>query len=247
MQKTSLIISFILLSLSLLAQQKEYDEAKENINKGNIKEAIKLLDKVIKKDPKFIAAYLDRGTARYQTGDIEGTLNDYNKALEINPRSADAFCNRGIVLSIIGKKREAVEDYKSALKYNPDLVIAYDKLSAYYVEAGHKDSAVALYDDAIARYPLKAYYYLQRGLLKSGKGQLEDFEKSIKCNPEFAEGYYNIGLTYHRNEQLSSALTYYEKALTATETYVWLIGAILNNIGDIKRREGDTEQASLLF
>ena len=59
--------------------------AKEEMDKGNFKRAIKYFNKVkIKEDNCWI--YGDRGIAKMNIGDYKGAIKDFNKILELEPK-----------------------------------------------------------------------------------------------------------------------------------------------------------------
>mgnify|MGYP001254266798 CR=1 FL=1 len=82
--------------------------------KGQLKEAVKLLDKAIEIDPKYAKAYSNRGVARGALSDNIGAINDFNKAILIDPLLADAYRNRGITNELIGNIKGACKDWKTA-------------------------------------------------------------------------------------------------------------------------------------
>jgi len=45
------------------------------------------------------------------------------------------------------------------------------------------------------------------------KNAIQEFEKTIELLPNFAEGYKNLGLMYHSNEDYEQAISSLEKAL----------------------------------
>ena len=45
----------------------------------------------IELDPKFTAAYSNRGYVNFKLGDLAGALADFRKVLELDPQNADAL------------------------------------------------------------------------------------------------------------------------------------------------------------
>ena len=82
--------------------------------KGELKEAVKLLDKAIEIDPKYAKAYSNRGVAKGALSDNVGAIDDFNKAILIDPLLADAYRNRGITNELIGNIKGACKDWKTA-------------------------------------------------------------------------------------------------------------------------------------
>ncbi len=83
------------------------------------KEAAKLLDPLLKKQPANEFAMLRRGWLQYLAGNYNGALSDYKKALETNPQSLDA--QLGITLPLLAQQRwkEAASYARRALKAAP--------------------------------------------------------------------------------------------------------------------------------
>ena len=50
----------------------------------------------IELNPKFDAAYYNRGNARLNKDDYDGAIADYSKAIELNPKNVKAHYNRGV-------------------------------------------------------------------------------------------------------------------------------------------------------
>lgn len=59
-----------------------YEEAKAANSAGHIKEAIKLLDELIKLDPENGLHYRNRGDCKQRMGDVSGAIKDYRAALK---------------------------------------------------------------------------------------------------------------------------------------------------------------------
>jgi tetratricopeptide (TPR) repeat protein len=73
------------------------DERKANFGVGyclnnltNYSEAIPYLQKAIRQEPTYTAAYVELGYSQYKTGDSSTALNNFNKALSLNPNNENA-------------------------------------------------------------------------------------------------------------------------------------------------------------
>jgi tetratricopeptide (TPR) repeat protein len=95
----------------------------------------------------------------------------------------------------------------------------YRKANNFY-EHGEFENAIELYNKAIAKArqddPIYKYYY-NRGLsyacLERYAEAQADILKVIELKPDFAEGYYILGLTKEYTGKLQEAIKAYEKAL----------------------------------
>ncbi len=80
---------------------KELDTAKELISRGNVEQAINLLDELLSTDfPAKDEAYYLRGNAYRKQGNWQQALNNYQYAAELNPQSP-ATAARKMVMDIL--------------------------------------------------------------------------------------------------------------------------------------------------
>ena len=86
------------------------DAAIDFAEKGNYDRAIALFSKALEINPRYAAAYNNRGVAYAKgKGQYDKAISDYNKAIEINPGLAEAYDNRGITY-----KEKACSDWERA-------------------------------------------------------------------------------------------------------------------------------------
>ena len=82
------------------------------------------------------------------------------------------------------------EDLKTKiLKYSKEINSDHENYDAYNKRGAHKI------------------------LIKNYNGALRDCMKAIMIKPDFAKGYYNIGLAYHDMNMPYMAIPYYDKAI----------------------------------
>jgi tetratricopeptide (TPR) repeat protein len=78
--------------------------------------------------------------------------------------------------------------------------LAFTMGFAYY-QVGKFDSAVAMFSEKIKRDTLAAGAYMNRALaylqLKKNDSAIKDFEKGLKIQPNYAQGWLWLGQTYH--------------------------------------------------
>ena len=83
----------------------------------------------IELDPKYSAAYYDRGIANFRQGKYEDAVTDNTIVIEMNPDYTNAFINRGLSYDKLTKYQLALNDYVSAIKISPDYELAYNNLT----------------------------------------------------------------------------------------------------------------------
>ena len=64
--------------------------------KEKFSEAVAELNKAININPRYAAAYYNRGLAYVKFCQFDKAISDYSKAIEINPKDAWAYNSRGI-------------------------------------------------------------------------------------------------------------------------------------------------------
>ena len=94
-------------------------------SQGEYKTAIEYFSKVIKLNPNFSEAYVNRGTAysRIKNPDakssfydeqINNAISDFDKAIAIDPKNGYAYYNRAVAKYIKGDSNESLLDIKKA-------------------------------------------------------------------------------------------------------------------------------------
>lgn len=84
--------------------QEVYLRAKDKLLKKNVNGGIQDLTTVIQLNPKYTAAYIDRGLARRQLKDHGGAIQDFTTAISLDPNNFDAYNNRCGEYRLIAQK-----------------------------------------------------------------------------------------------------------------------------------------------
>lgn len=84
-----------------------------------------------------------------------------------------------------------MKDYDSTLVHNPEHMLAYANRGMVYIDVSQYDTAYR-----------KKYINLA----------LQDFNKAISLDPEYADNYYNLGWTYYVAGDLPKACELWKKA-----------------------------------
>ncbi|MEQ9425792.1 MAG: tetratricopeptide repeat protein [Cyclobacteriaceae bacterium] len=118
----------------------------------------------------------EMGLAFEDKGDIESALESYSKAIKDKDHVADAFCNIGIIHSEKGESSKAIDAFTQCLKNDPRHYEAHYNLANLFSEIGNLQLA-------------KVHY-----------------EMSTTINPDFSNGYYNLGLVLAMNREIDEAI-----------------------------------------
>jgi tetratricopeptide (TPR) repeat protein len=88
--------------------------------KKEYEKAIEYYTKAIELNPKFRAAYNNRGVAKYDLKRYKEAIEDYNKAIALFADDFDAYFNRGNAKYDLEHYLDAIEDYRKALELRPN-------------------------------------------------------------------------------------------------------------------------------
>lgn len=84
-----------------------------------------LWNDVVKKSPKKVRPYNERGLAYLDRGEYDFAIIDFTQAVRLNKDYADGYHNRGIAYQKKGEYNKAILDYSEAIKINPKYLNAY--------------------------------------------------------------------------------------------------------------------------
>jgi len=116
--------------------------AEEKINKGDIAEAIKILEAYLNEHTEDYYAVNKLGVAFIYDGKLNSARECFYKAIEINPNFAPSYSNIGNLFTEEGKYEEALYWYKKALEIDPQFSSARTNLAHLYRLTGKIDMAV---------------------------------------------------------------------------------------------------------
>jgi len=148
------------------------------------KDSIALWTDVMKKNPKSIDAYINRGYIYNQYDQYESGIKDCNDGIALDSNNYKLYINRAISYKMLGKYDLAVADFTKALEKNPQ---SYGT----YLDRG------IIYTDDLRQY--------NRGIA--------DMKKFLKHSPEHVDGNYNLGVSYYKRGTYDSAMIFCQKAL----------------------------------
>lgn len=178
---------------------------------------------VIKKNPKTVIAYANRGSYYQKQGKLDIAMKDFNEALRLKPDHVETLINRADVYRVNGQYDLSIADCNKAISANKNYSGAYMNRGIAYCIVGRYDEAFSDFGKVISQDPKNANVYCNRGNLFDMKGQLDsaiaDYSKAIFLNPAYAEAFYNRGKTFLRKKDYNSAISDFNSALRFNSNY----------------------------
>lgn len=134
------ILSLMMIAMLGACQNKSADVPVTQGNAGgqvmvNIENDIKILQDIIKKDPKSADALIKLGNLLMDNSRFAEAVDAYGKALEITPNDVNVRVDMGTCYRRLGKLDITVQEYRKALAIDPNhlnahlnlaVVLAYD-------------------------------------------------------------------------------------------------------------------------
>ena len=109
---------------------------------GQVKEAITIFEKIIRKNPKFTAALYGLGIAYYRAGNLLLAIEQFEKIIAINPSLAMAFYWLGISYRHLGEEEKSIAAYRKLIELSPDSEIAnYHLAGVYMFKKNYREAA----------------------------------------------------------------------------------------------------------
>jgi predicted O-linked N-acetylglucosamine transferase (SPINDLY family) len=184
---------------------------------GNLAEAARLYDEVLRANPRHFPAMYAMGFLHYQIGRFEEASRIIGDALRINPRSPDAFFTRGCALQHLNRASEALVCFDSALALKPGFVEAQSNRGMALMALNRDEQALESIEVALALDPSNAGSWNNRGCILEKSARHEEallcFAKAIASQPRSAEALINHGSALASLKRYEDAAADFAKAL----------------------------------
>jgi predicted O-linked N-acetylglucosamine transferase (SPINDLY family) len=208
---------------------------------GQLAEAERLYQAVLKTDPKHFDALHLLGALEIQRGFCEKGVRLIDRALKVNPRFALAWFNRGNGLKELGRYDEAIASYARATELKRDYAEAYNNWGSVLLDLGRAHEALTRIDAAIASAPHFGQALSNRCAALCKLDRLADAllaaDQAIAIQPDYAEGHYHRGVVLARAERFEAALESYDKAIALRADYAQALNTRGAALVDLYRLE----------
>ena len=258
----TLMERFILPNFSV---EQSLMKAKSYANKGDIAEAQKLYETILKNFSNNLRA--QQGLAslkKYNLNQnrqsppqevVDQLVNLYNQGqFAVVAEQAEVLTKQyptailiwnilGASRSQIGMLEEAIDAYKKTISLKPDYVEAYSNMGVAYRNMGKPDEAIDAYKKAISIYPYYAEAYNNLGNVLQNTGQLDKaiaaYKKVIFFKPNDANAHYNLAAAFKDQGNLEEAIKAYNKTLKIKPDHA----EAYNNLGIVLKDQGKLDEA----
>jgi Tfp pilus assembly protein PilF len=152
---------------------------------NRLAEALSTVDDVLKQDPKYIEARQLRGQILFGLDAVDDALGEFDRVLELDKGYTEGRNWRAFALVQLGRYEEAMTEYDIALK---DLT-----------------------------YPTPEKIHGNKGMLyrlmKQNDKAIASLEESIRLNPSYVKGFYELGVTWSLSGDQEKARRHFENVI----------------------------------
>ncbi len=166
------------------------------IEGGRLEEARRLLEEIVRADPRHAGALAHLGAIASRQGDLDLAWERLQQALRLDPANAPAHCNAGVVLfrrfQAGGGRRllpQALASFNRAVALEPRLAEAYDGRGAVHMALGENAAAAEDFARLVELRPaaVNAHFNLAFALANAGRrNQARDVLVALRDAPGVA-------------------------------------------------------------
>ncbi len=168
------------------------------------------VEMAVRLDNESVEAHLLYGQILESEGNSTAAIERYGQVLKLDPLNEKAMIQRGALYERGGDYARAIQAFKTALHINADSADAHRYVANTYIHIGRFNAAMVHFEEVLRLRPTDTTVFLTVGAALERAYQpdraLEIYERAVANNPDFADGYYNIGRL--ANEQGKTHIVY---------------------------------------
>lgn len=149
--------------------------------RGQVDQAIAVLEKAVKADPFNAQTHNNLGTAYMQKRQFAKAEESLLTALKIEPGFNLAHMNLGLLYLVMSRYDQAIDNFEEAARTMPDDLNLLNNLGVCFLRAGRPEDA------------------------------REQFQKLVGVAPDFAAGYFNLAISYAMEKNTGAAMEWVRK------------------------------------
>jgi tetratricopeptide (TPR) repeat protein len=168
---------------------------------GNYKDAVKLLDELVKSDSSFIKSYVVLGWINVKEGRYDEAISACKNIITIAPDNEAGHYGLGRLYAFMDKPAEAIASYSEAIRIKPDFAEAHLFLGLVYCKQGQWADALKPISDAVSykreyeqAYLFRALAYDELGLYKEASEDIVHAQNLSHLRPDPKDGWSVFGI-----------------------------------------------------
>ncbi len=194
------------------------DQALELVEKGNLKEGEKILDKLKKKHGQHSHVYYGFGVIAAFTDKHDEAIQHFTKAIQIFPNFVEAHYNLGIAYQKQFKIPEMINSYRQVVKLPGSDIANHAQDMLNSLEQQIQDSNGISLDDYLGGYKIfeQGFEYMES---ENWEAAIAKFNDTIKIINDHTQSYGNLGICYASIGKIQQSLNALDKAIELDPSY----------------------------
>ena len=161
--------------------------------------AQRIFNQLIKEYPEDFNSYYNLGIIKFEKKEFSESIIFFQKAIQINKEFSPAYHHLAMVYEVQKNFKLAILYYQDAIKFNKEnFSLSYNNLGNVYIAIGEYEKAIDCFNHAL---------------------NLRGKKSSI---------YFNLGIANYELNNISQALTYFEKSIDLDEKNIKFISTLLS-------------------
>lgn len=197
--------------------REKLEQAKALHQQGQLREATRLYQEVLKDDPGCADALHHLGVVALQAGQPGQAAKLIRRALDAKPEEAGYWGHFGIALTQLDRLDAAVAAYRKAIELNPRNAEALSNLGNTLQRQGRLDQAIAVYRLAMKVAPRYAQAAYNLGIALKAKGEASEaaqaYRTAIAVKPDYDRALINLGNVLQELGEYDEALDAFRRAI----------------------------------
>ncbi|MFY9287255.1 MAG: tetratricopeptide repeat protein [Alphaproteobacteria bacterium] len=185
--------------------------------KGDVDQALPLLDKAIRLDPQSALFHFHRGNVLMKAQKLPDAISAYHEAIKLQPGMAQAHYNLANALRAAQDWQGAITSYQKAIQQQPNYAEAYNNLALALVHEKHYDAAMEQALKAVAMAPEYGDGWITvcniAEQMKDYQLAVEAGSRTVKLMPDNHRAWFGYGVALNRMDRNEEAIEAYMKAL----------------------------------
>jgi len=223
--------------------EEELAGAKEALDAGDVRRGIRILERIVTRNPQNIPALSMLGIAYMNSGAYENARSCFERETHYRPEMAGSHLNLGTAYKRLGKPDLAIREYEKALSLSPRDADAAVNLARTHRERGASSDARRVLNAGFAAGAESADMHFELGLLDLKEANWEGarvaFAKAAALDPNRQDAQVNLGKLAWQSGRVDEAITAYRRAsriAPRNSTYLAALGSLyLNGKNDLQQ------------
>jgi predicted O-linked N-acetylglucosamine transferase (SPINDLY family) len=199
-----------------LSTRESFDTAFQLFQAGQTGDAERLLDRILRAEPRHFAATLLLGICHHEGGRRASGMRMLDAAVALRPDVATAHFNRGLAQQRDLRFDDALASYERAAALDPGFAEAHFRRGGLLYDAGRHADALRSLEQATAAEPGMAEAHDAAGVAMQKLGRVVEalarHERAIALNPRLARAHSNRGMALQSLGRVEEALDSYRRA-----------------------------------